>query len=198
MVKKSIFAIALLGMLASVSMAGDGNYDPGTGIGSVPGQYKIDGQWPYVCTVTWTPVDICTIKVYLKIGMFIEIDNCAGLRIDLVQVNCPSGQTFPCYKKCITIKVRSNFAAVITVRKGALQTNNIINGDSKWKVYFRADASDPGPYGTTWNILGDGNWKTLDVCVEAWDANIFNGTPGQNPQVGEVIISAVPASTVCP
>jgi hypothetical protein len=191
MVKKSIFVIALLGMLATVSLAQD------VPTPQLPGQLKIDTQWPYTCVVNWTPIDICTIKVYLKIGMFIEIDNCANLKINMVQQNCPSGQSFPCYQGCVTIKVRSNFDAIISVRKGQT-VNNIINGNN-WKVYFRADSSDPATNVTTWNIAGDGNFHQLDVCVQAWDANIFNSTlVGQYVQVGEVIISAIPASTVCP
>lgn len=199
MVKKSIFAIAMLGMLATVTLAQDQT--------QVPGQFKIDGGWPKTIVVTWTPIEICRIKVYLKVGYFIEIDKCADLKINMVQVNCPSGatppQTFPCYKGCVTIKVRSNFEAQLGLVKYII--GNIINdngntnpADDKWKAYFRADSTDT-TQSSTWIIAGDGNFHSVDVCVEAWDANIFNGVPGQNVLVGEVAITAIPTATAtCP
>lgn len=189
MVKKSIIAIALLGMLATVTLAQDTQPQ-------LPGQLKIDGGWPKTCI--WTPIEICRIKIFLKIGMFIEIKDCDKLKINMVQVNCPSGatppQTFPCYKGCVTISVRSNFEAQLSLK--LFPIGNIISqsgGKDNWKAYFRADSSDT-TQSPTWIILGDGNFHNVDVCVEAWDANIFNGAPGSNPQVGEVAITAIPTA----
>jgi len=197
MVKKSILAIAILAMLATVTMA----QDP---VPQVPGQLKIDGGWPKTIVVTWTPIEICCIKVNLKIGYFIEVENCSQKKIDMVQVNCPTGQTFPCYKGCVQIKVRANFEAQLGLKLYAV--GSIINdngtptntADDKWKAYFRADSTDPGQ-ASTWIIAGDGNYHAVDVCVEAWDANIFGGAPGSNPQVGTVCITAIPTATAtCP
>lgn len=192
MVKKSILAIAMLAMLATVVSAQD--FNPPSG------QMKFDNGWPKTVVVTWTPIEICCMKINLKIGYFIEVENCGGKSINLVQVNCPSGQSFPCYKGCTTIKVRSNFEAQIGLKLYAI--SNIINdngsptnpNDDKWKAYFRADSADTGQ-ASTWIIAGDGNFHAVDVCVEAWDANIMFGTPGQNPQVGNVCITAIPTAT---
>lgn len=202
MVKKSIIAIALLGMLSTVTF---GQLNPGTG----DGQLKYDNGWPKTCI--WTQIEICCIKVNLKIGYFIEVLDCSKKSINMVQVNCPAGatpaQTFPCYKGCTTISVRANFNATIGLALHAI--GSIINdngtqgnpNDDKWKAYFQngGDGITINDPPTTANVTGDGNLHTIDVCVEAWDANIFGGTPGQNPQVGTVCITAVPtAAATCP
>jgi hypothetical protein len=197
MVKKSILAIAILAMLATVTMAQDPT-------AQVPGQLKIDGRWPLTCV--WTPIEICCIKVNLKIGYFIEVRDCSTKKIDMVQVNCPTGQSFPCYKGCTTISVRANFEAQLGLKLYAI--GGIINdngtptnpADDKWKAYFM-DTANVGPASTTWIIAGDGNYHDVQVCVEAWDANIFfqGQAPGTNPQVGNVCITAIPTATAtCP
>jgi len=187
MVKKSIIAIALIGMLATVSFAQDAQ---------VPGQFKVDGKWPVTCT--YTPVEICRIPVVLEVGMFIEIENCKDKKIVLKQVTCPSGQSFPCYKGCVTIKVRANFEAKLGLKLYKVGTiiSSGFSGDN-WKAYFRADSSDL-TQSSSWIILGNGNYQSVDVCVEAWDANIYAGTPGTQNPVGEVAVTAIPtAAIVC-
>jgi hypothetical protein len=200
MVKKSILAIAILAMLATVTMAQDPTPQ-------LPGQLKIDGGWPKTIVVTWTPIEICCIKVNLKIGYFIEIKDCSSKSINMVQVNCPTGQSFPCYKGCTTISVRANFEAQLGLKLYAV--GSIINdngtptnpADDKWKAYFLevGQTSPPSPQMTTYIIPNTGNYTDVQVCVEAWDANIFNSQPGQNPQVGNVCITAIPTATAtCP
>jgi hypothetical protein len=190
MVKKSIIAIALIGMLATVSFAQDAQ---------VPGQFKVDGKWPVTCT--YTPVEICRIPVVLEVGMFIEIENCKDKKIVLKQVSCIAPQTFPCYKGCVTIKVRANFDAKLGLKLYKLTPTPpavaIING-SNWKAYF-SDGAIPVPVtADTWLITGNGNYQSVDVCVEAWDANIYAGTPGTQNPVGEVAVTAIPtAAIVC-
>lgn len=196
MVKKSIIAIAVLAMLASVSFAQDQT-------GQVPGQIKVDGGWPKIIVCNWVPIEICRIPIFLKVGFFIEIKDCDKAKINMVQVNCLPNQTppqsFPCYKGCTTIQVRSNFEAQLSLKLYKL--SNIISsssGKDNWKAYFRADAADT-TQNATWIIAGDGNYHSVDICVEAWDADIFNGTPGQNPKVGEVAVLAIPTATcTCP
>ena len=116
MVKKSIIAIVLMGMLATTSYA---QLDIG-GDGSL-GAAKYDScLWPATITITYTPVEICRIPIKIYVGMFIEIVNCGQLRqqgILLQQVNCTApGQSFPCYKGCKTLQVRANFDAILTYK----------------------------------------------------------------------------------
>ncbi len=188
MVKKSIIAIALMGMLATVSYGFDGQ---------VNGQIKVDGLWPATITITYTPREICRIPVYIKVGMFIEIEGCGSKKIIMSQVNCPSGQSFPCYKGCVEISVRSNFAAILSLKlyKGGAGSGIISNawGSDNWKAYFTNDGGATKP--TTWNIIGSGNQEKVNVCVEAWDANIYSASPNSEQQVGEVAILAIPSGT---
>jgi len=204
MVKKSIIAIALIGMLATVSFAQDSTQPAG--------QFKIDGKWPVTCT--YTPVEICKIPIVMEIGMFIEIDSCSKKKIVLKQVNCPQGRNFPCYKGCTTIKVRANFEAKLGLKlyKSGTIISSSFFGDN-WEAYFRADSND-ATKSSSWIILGNGNYQSVDVCVEAWDANIY-GAPvttdhttfdnngnvnhtGDEAVVGAVAVTAIPtAAIVC-
>jgi len=182
MVKKSIIAIALMCMLSTVSYSQDG---------FPSGQFKVDGLWPATIQISYTPQVICKIPVYIKVGMFIQVENCGNKKITMEQVNCPQGQSFPCYKGCTTIKVRSNFEAKLSLQKNDFQTGIIDNG--KWKAYFSSD-NGATVKENNWIIPGDGNYTSVDVCVEAWDANIYNGNPGETKQVGEVAILAIPTA----
>jgi len=193
MVKKSIIAIALMSMLATVSFAQD---TAGGTQYQVSGQFKVDGDWPVEITIKYVPIEICRIPIVLEVGMFIEIEDCAKKKIVLKQVTCPTGQTFPCYKGCVTIKVRANFEAQLSLKLYKIGT--VISGSGgtwggNWKAYFTNDGGATKP--TTWIVTGDGNWNTVDVCVEAWDANIYAATPGTQVAVGELGILAIPTAT---
>jgi len=185
MVKKSIFAIALIGMLATVSYSQD--------IWGATGQIKVDGMWP----CEYVPLEICRIPIVMDVGMFIEIENCNKKKIVLKQVTCPPGQGFPCYKGCTNIKVRGNFQAQL----GLIlydTSNGVISdffGNKNWKAYF----TDGVTTATSWIIDGDGNWHAVDVCVETWDANIYKVNPGNDAcktaiPIGEVAVTAVPTA----
>ena len=180
MVKKSIIAIALIGMLAGASFAQD-IPEP-----QLPGQLKIDGQWPITCQ--YTPITICCIPVVLKVGMFVEIVNCPNLKIILSQVNCPSGQSFPCYKGCVNVQVNTNFEVLL---KATYTPDGQIVAGNKSKVYFD-DGDTPPDNQTTVTPPG----ATIPLCVEAWDANIFKADPGTQAAVGQVCITAMPTGTV--
>jgi hypothetical protein len=189
MVKKSIIAIALIGMLATVSFAQSTQ---------APGQFKVDGMWP----CQYVPVEICRIPIVMDIGMFIEIENCAKKKIVLKQVTCPAGKTFPCYSGCTEIRVRANFQAQLGLKLYPI-ANFVISsffGNYNWTAYFK-DAS--GTY-SSYIIDGDGNWHAVEVCVDTWDANIYAAKPGNDAcksavSVGEVAVTAVPtAACACP
>jgi len=202
MVKKSILAIAMLALLATVSF---GAYDPNTGIGTDTGQYKADNGWPIKCE--WIPVDICKIPVRLKIGYFIEVRDCGNSKvqfINLKQVTCPSGQSFPCYTGCVTIKVRANFEAQLGCRvdKVALANGKFILteglfGAHNYKCYFLVGDQQK----STFIVTGDGVDNDVKVCVDAWNADIFFGNPAKdnnNPKVADLVITAMPTGTpVC-
>jgi len=185
MVKKSIIAIALMTMLATVSYGQD-TYQ-------VTGQIKVDGLWPATITIDYTPIEICRIPIWIKVGMFIEVNGCATKKIVMSQVNCPTGQTFPCYKGCVAIQVRANFEAQLSLKLYKIGT--IIAGGfgaDKWKAYFTTDGGTT--QSATWIVTGDGNWNNVSICVEAWDANIYAASPNTQQQVGEVAILAVPTA----
>jgi len=186
MVKKSIIAIALMGMLATVSY---GQASGGDQPYQVPGQIKIDGLWPATFTWSYTPIEICRIPIFIKVGMFIEIENCANKKIVLEQVSCSKPGDFPCYSGCVEIKVRANFEAKLSLKLYKIGT--IIEGNN-WKTYFTADGGVTKP--TTYIITGDGNWNTVQVCVEAWAANIYAAGPNTQVQVGEVAVLAIPTA----
>lgn len=186
MVKKSIVAIALMGILATVSFAQDAQ---------VNGQFKVDGQWPS----QYIAIDICKIPIVMDIGMFIEIIDCNKKKIVLKQVTCPQGQSFPCYKGCTDIEVRANFAATIGTKLYDT-SNGIISdffGNKNWKAYYKSVTDPNAPTSPTWPIPGDGNKHKVSLCVEAWDANIYAHAPGSDDcktavSIGQVAVTAMP------
>jgi hypothetical protein len=189
MVKKSIIAIALMCMLATVS------YGEGDNPNGVPGQIKVDGLWPATITIDYNPIEICRIPIFIKVGMFIEIEDCAKKKIVMEQVNCTGTRAFPCYKGCVSIKVRANFEAKLSLK--LYKVGSVISSTTvwftttdNWTAYF----TDGSTTAATWIVSGDGNWNNVDICVEAWDANIYGATPNEQVQVGEVAVLAIPTA----
>jgi hypothetical protein len=181
MVKKSIIAIAIMmSMFAAVSYGQD--------VPSHNGEFKVDGLWPATVTITYTPQVICKIPVYIKVGMFIQIKNCDKKKIVMEQVNCNQGQGFPCYKGCVDLEIRSNFDAKLSLSRSTIGS---IVGNNNWKAYF----TDGGPASSTWLVTGDGSPNLVQLCAEAWDANIYGALPGSETQIGEISILAVPTAT---
>jgi hypothetical protein len=161
MVKKTLFAIAVVAFLAGSVQAVD------------PGQYKIkdDDMWPY----EYIFVEICTIPILMDVGYFVQLEKCGDYKIKLKQVPCGDiGKSatgdFPCYDDCETIKVRANFE----VKLGG----NIVNKVSWWgdgDVYY----GDCGEGCVPDVVPGDGNWHTRKVCVKAWDIKIWEAGAAQ-------------------
>lgn len=148
MLKKGLFAIALLGLFAvsaqalnttyTVSLTNTGGtgwvkIDPNTDSGfntgfSLGTWYK---QWPGTVTVTtnYTALDLCCIPVYLEIGMYAEVWNCGNQKIVLKQVPCTGtggiGKTagdYPCYNGCTNFGVRGNFPMLLGLKKDRLNS----------------------------------------------------------------------------
>jgi len=198
MVKKSIFLIALMGILATSTFAVE-----------IPeaqknGQLKWDGKWPYETVITYNvpQTDLCTMQIKLEVGMFIEVTNC-NQTIVLKQVSCDdlvkNNPSFPCYLGCVEIKVRSNFEAILGLRLE--KTSDIITQSGgwggvtqNWQAYFWDETATP-PNTSSFVVDDSGNENKTDVCVEAWDANIFLGDPGKQETVGSLTITVMPTAT---
>jgi len=196
MVKKSLIAILLIGMLASVSIAADG----------VDGEYKTDDGWgvipPEDPIFTWEEVTLCCIPIYIDVGMYVGIEDCPD-RIVMYQskIDCAdflwstpgTSSLFPCYRGCAQFVVRSNFEAVLdteltestmdfisTHQQGWSQIPN-------WNAFFAkkntATGSDKALNGNAdctnqYTILPPlGQKNELQICVEAWNVNVWNGDP---------------------
>ena len=182
MVKKSIIAIAVMCMLATVTFAQGDAYD---------GALKIpEGQhWPCICE--YEELTLCQIPVFLKVGMFVKVD-CSG-KIVLHQVDCTSiGKAiddFPCYKGCKDNKlaIKSNFE--VKLKAKFEKSSDIIPNNNKTSCYFDDGVN---PVSSSYTFIGS---KTVDLCVEAWQVNVYNGTPGDEAPIGTVTITALPTGT---
>jgi len=143
MLKKGLFAIALLGIFAVSAQALSTTYfvdptntggngwvkiDPNTDSGfntgfSLGTWYK---QWPGTVTVTttYTALDLCCIPVYIEVGMFAEVYQCGNQKIILKQVPCTQigkgAGDYPCYQGCTNLGVRGNFPMLLGLKKDNL------------------------------------------------------------------------------
>jgi hypothetical protein len=212
MVKKSLIAIALVGMLASTSFAGD----------EAKGYWKMDDGWPfdYEIDVWYEELELCQIPIYIDIGMYIELVDCNKVdqygnpikKIILEQIQCadllqPSitGTDFPCYSGCEDLTVLSNFNAKLGLKlyKRVVGTDSFITQRTvgmatvdNWSAYF----DDAGSPVDTWPVApGETDFT---VCVEASDVNVYLGDPdlpathsSNVNRVGEVAITVVPDGT---
>lgn len=179
MLRKSLFAIAVLAFMVTTVQAGDTAENP----------IKFDEGWPgELVPAYWVyeEFELCQIPVYLKVGHFVELENCNKKKIVMEQVPCGDigkpGQ-FPCYLGCTNIKVRANFEVklgTILYKKGDVIEGGFF-GD-KWEAYY--DGTDVIPAG--------GAWTTTTLCVKAWSADIFYADPGSETLVGEVAVTVKP------
>ena len=167
MVKKSLIAIALLAFLATTVQAGDAAQDI----------WKFDDDWPW----TYTALEICQIPVYMDVGYYVEIFDCGKKKIELKQVTCDSiGQAskyFPCYYGCVKFQLLANFE----VKLGTKLYKDPVGVINKWSAAFDDDI-----------VPGDGAKHTREVCISAWDAEIWKNAPGNKVKVGEVAITVKP------
>ncbi|MBN2182154.1 MAG: hypothetical protein JW715_09590 [Sedimentisphaerales bacterium] len=165
MVKKSLITIALLAFLATTVQAGDLAENP----------WKFDDDWPW----TYTALEICQIPVYMEIGMYVELIDCGKKKVTLKQVNCDdvgkSGK-FPCYYGCTTFEMRANFEVKLGLVK--YKIGDVIKD---WSAELSTDI-----------IPGDGNKHSVELCVTAWSAQIWNASPGSSELVGEIAITVKP------
>ena len=119
MIKKTLIAIALVAFLATFVHTAQGGieefYFEKTGNGGhtsikVEGKDKPTIRWPY--EICYEKLDLCTIPIYMEVGMFVQIYECSKKKIILKQVSCESigkeSKHYPCYKDCEDLTVRSN------------------------------------------------------------------------------------------
>jgi len=161
MLKKSIMVLAVLA-LAMPAFAGD-DVSLKT--------YK--GSWP--CVFDWKPV--CSIKVKMKVGYYINIKNCTGEKVVLAQVDNER------YEGCEEIEFENNFDLDMSVK---IESNGAIPGE------YSASVS-PDTFDAT--LGGDRN--KANICVVLKKAKIANADPNNELEVATVTIRVRPVAAPC-
>lgn len=167
MVKRMLIAIAVVALVATSVQAVD----------APAGSIKKDASWP----TEYIALDLCEIPVVMDVGMYVQVKDCSKRKIKLVQVECDSigkAGKFPCYADCEDIEVRANFAAVLGLKLTKADPSPI----KSWEAYFDGDNTVPG----------DGVYKKLTVCVNAWESEIWTAAPGDEVAVGKVTVTVKP------
>jgi hypothetical protein len=182
MIKRTLIAIAVVALLATSAHAAiTEHYFP---IGDnhalkVDGKETVDFRWPY--TISYTALKVCNIPIYMQVGMYVQVLDCKNKKILLTQVPCTdlqdrSDDDFPCYNGCVKFSVRANFE----VQLGAdLNMSDII---TESRAYYVGD---------DW-IPNDGEYKEVELCVDAWQTKLWKATPGDEIEVGSVDITVKP------
>ncbi len=170
MLKKCVIAIAVVALLAVTVQAGAIN------------PIKHDGDWPW----TYKALDLCDIPVFMDVGHYVELKDCGDKKIVLKQVDCVEIEQsgFPCYTGCVKFEVRANFAAIIgaNLDKGAGDVSVL----KDTKVYWVGESTIPG----------DGAYHELEICIDAWNTELWNsGSPGDEIKVGVLTITVKPPDT---
>ena len=167
MVKKTLIAVALVAFMATVVQAANPSI-------------KEDDSWPGHWV--WDTQDICTMPVYMDVGMFVQVKDCNKREIKLKQVDCgeigKGGGDYPCYKDCDVVQVRANFDVKLGT-KLSKSSGSPIDGWSAW--YEGGDV-----------VAGDGGYHGMTVCVKAWKTKIWDASPGDKVRVGDLTITVKP------
>lgn len=220
MIKKSIFALALLAILAMTVHAGDLAQNPlkvdSSTISKVdpnklqympkgwPSKENLTFWWPYEMCWTYKPLEICQIPIYMEVGMYAEMDACDKAKIVLKQVPCDSvtiistgkkATEFPCYNGCTDISLRGNFTmklgTVLYKFETSVGSGKYVIDGNKWQARYTSKyVPAQVPAGDI--IPGDGAFHKTEICVDAWGADIFWQTVGTEVAVGEVAVTVKP------
>ncbi len=168
MLKKCLFAIAVIALLAVTVQAA-----------SV--KYKGD---PYPWPVEWKKVEICRIPVMMEVGFWVEIKNCEDAEILLKQVNCETigkdpTKDFPCYLGCEDLEIRTNFEA---------ELSGDLSHDIDMKHKERFNGEEP------LILPGDGKWKDVEVCIQAYKVELwdFKYAAGTKDKIGDLKVKIKP------
>lgn len=176
-----MIVVAVVALLATSAQAlgpdpHTGNHD-GKGPSIKVNIQKLEIGWPF----EYKALDLCVIPVYMHVGYFVQVEKCHERKIKLVQVECADigkgGGDWPCYKDCEKVKIRANFEVKLGLKKDKI--GDVIKD---WSAYFNgADTVD-----------ASGNWNEVEVCVDAWKAQLFKNAPGTEIKVGEVTVTVKP------
>ena len=184
MIKRTLIAIVVVALLATSTQAlgpdpHTGKFDKQSASIKVNIQ-KMEIGWPF----EYKALDLCVIPVYLHVGYFVQVFECHKRKVKLVQVECADvgkgSNDWPCYKDCEKVKIRANFEVKLglkLVREGSAITSN-----SNWKAYYVGDDV----------IAPSTGWKEVELCVEAWKANLLQESPGMEVKVGTVTLTVKP------
>lgn len=186
MLKRTLIAVAVVALLATSAQAlgpdpHTGKMDKHTGIKVDPIDMSV--FWPF----EFKALDLCVIPVKMKVGVFVQIEECNKRKIVLKQVECGDiGKNaqgdWPCYKGCETIKVRANIDVKLGLNKA--KVGPILD---KWEAFFTdGDTVD-----------GGAGWVSHEICVEAWRAKLFeaeaeDAMAGDEVDVGTVTVTVKP------
>ncbi|MDT8302890.1 MAG: hypothetical protein RQ760_15520 [Sedimentisphaerales bacterium] len=170
MVKKSIFALAVVALLVSVVQADNPSI-------------KRDGDWPW----TYKAIDLCKMPVYMDVGHYVQLKECNKRELKLKQVDCESigkgSGDFPCYDGCEEIEVRANFPAIFGAN---LSNKHAVIKDIS--TYWKDDINQIS--GST------GGWEKLEICVKAWKTAIWKASsPDNKLKVADLTITVKPPDT---
>lgn len=170
MVKKSIFALAVVALLVSVVHADDPSI-------------KRDGDWPW----TYKAIDLCKMPVYMDVGHYVQMKECHKRELKVKQVDCESigkgSGDFPCYDGCEEFEVRANFPAIFG---GNL--SNLAGIIKEKSVYWKDDINQIS--GST------GGWEKLTVCVKFWKTEIWKAaSPDNEMKVADLTVTVKPPDT---
>jgi len=175
MVKKCIFALAVVALLVTIAPAAtpDPNNQPDAVV-------KRDGDWPW----TYKAIDLCVMPILMDVGHFVQLEKCGDREVILKQVTCSTigkdnSDDFPCYKGCEEIKVRANFPAILGGRVDKIG-DILKDTDVKW-------------VDDDFQLDGGGAWEPFEVCVLAWNAEIWKAAePDSKTHVGDLAITVKP------
>lgn len=161
MLKKSIMILAVLA-LAMPAFAGD-----------KPADLKNDsGVWP--CEYKF--VVLCDeIKVYMHVGYYVKIKNCADEKITLTQDSITK------YTGCTELEFQSNFEFEFKV---TIESTGEVPG--KYKVTIDGDSIVPANMGS--------GWEKRKICVELKEAKIAAADPNKKLHVATVTVLVRPTA----
>jgi len=136
--------------------------------------------------VKYDPVEIGKFPVFMKVGHYVQLCDAGKIQIKLEQVSCPSGRNFPCYKGCVTIKVRANYPAILSASLN--KSGGDVNILKEMNLYWED--------GVNTIQGGTGDWEELKLYLDAWDVEMWKsgGTVG-TVKVGEFTINVKPKDT---
>jgi hypothetical protein len=184
MIKRTLIAMAVVALLATSVHAAIEDPYYFTGPDNMTA-VKVDGsdtptiRWPY--KIVYDELVVCNIPIKMKVGMFVQVENCKDKKIVLAQVNCDDidkgASEYPCYLGCVDLRIRANFP---------VQLGHALHkeGDTivEWEAYY--DGGD--------TVDDSGDWNDIKLCVKAWKTAIYKATPGDEVHVGSVDITVKP------